>query len=46
VYILHSESGELLWVDYLNEIGGNRSESALKNGLEKLFSKLPDRISK
>jgi len=45
LFILHSATGELLWADYLEEVGGNRSASALENGLEKLFSELPDRAS-
>jgi hypothetical protein len=45
LFILHSATGELLWADYLEEVGGNRSTGALENGLERLFSELPDRVS-
>ena len=38
--------GNLLWADVFEEIGGNRGEETLENGLEKLFSKLPDHPSK
>ena len=38
--------GDLLWADVFEEIGGNRSEEALENGLEKLFAHLPDHPGK
>jgi hypothetical protein len=37
-----NHQGKLLWADVYEEIGGNRSEETLRNGLEKLFSHLPD----
>lgn len=46
VFILKSDTGELLWADYYDEIGGNRSERALENGLRKLLDELPDHQSK
>jgi hypothetical protein len=46
VFILQSDTGELLWADYYHEIGGNRSERALENGLRKLLGELPDHQSK
>jgi hypothetical protein len=43
VYILHPKTGEVLWADGYVETGGNRSRSAIRNGLNKLFDELPDK---
>lgn len=42
LFIVHSDTGELLWADYYDEIGGNRSEYALEHGLRKLLDELPN----
>jgi len=34
--------GSLLWADVFEETGGNRRQESLENGLERLFSHLPD----
>jgi hypothetical protein len=46
LFVLRPGTGEVLWADSLYETGGNRTEVALKRGLEKLLSDLPNHPSK
>jgi len=46
LFAILNHRGKLLWADVFEEIGGNRGEKTLENGLEKLLSKLPDHPSK
>lgn len=46
LFAILNHRGKVLWVDVFEEIGGNRSEETLKNGLVKLFSHLPDHPGK
>ncbi|MFC1695726.1 hypothetical protein ACFL1C_06335 [Pseudomonadota bacterium] len=43
LFILDSQTGELLWADLFEELGGNRNKNELYQGLSRLFSELPDR---